>query len=473
MMSRFQKGFSTQPNEVKVEGLPIRGTVPAWLRGTLVRNGPAKYEVGQKGYRHWFDGLAMLHSFSFNGGQVSYANKFLQSPAYKKASETGKISYSEFATDPCRSIFERVMSFFSRGGGSSHNANVNLTKLADRFVAMTETPLTVEFDLQTLETVGLLGYDKQLEGQLTTAHPHYDFGQEAGVNYVLHFSRESKYNVYRVPVGSKEQVLIGSVPVKEPAYMHSFGMTERYIILAEFPLVINPLRLLIRGKPFIENYQWKPEKGTRFLLMDKQNGQIVARHKSDAFFAFHHINAFERDDNLIVDISAYPDAEIVNALYLDRLRSKNGSDIPTAEFRRYHLPLDGSSARYEVLSEEQIELPRINYKRNNARDYRYAYGASSNRGRPYDFLNQLVKVDVQNKTTKTWFEEACYPGEPVFVATPNASAEDDGVILSVVLDGKKGRSFLLILAADSFQEISRAEVPHHVPFGFHGQYFHS
>jgi carotenoid cleavage dioxygenase-like enzyme len=62
-------------------------------------------------------------------------------------------------------------------------------------------------------------------------------------------------------------------------------------------------------------------------------------------------------------------------------------------------------------------------------------------------------------------------GEPVFVAAPQATHEDDGVILCVVLNANKGTSFLLVLEANSFAEIARAEVPHHIPFGFHGQYF--
>jgi beta,beta-carotene 9',10'-dioxygenase len=45
------------------------------------------------------------------------------------------------------------------------------------------------------------------------------------------------------------------------------------------------------------------------------------------------------------------------------------------------------------------------------------------------------------------------------------------VILSVVLDAAQGISFLLVLDAESFEEVARAEVPIVMPFGFHGQYF--
>jgi carotenoid cleavage dioxygenase-like enzyme len=29
----------------------------------------------------------------------------------------------------------------------------------------------------------------------------------------------------------------------------------------------------------------------------------------------------------------------------------------------------------------------------------------------------------------------------------------------------------VVLDAQSFEEVARAEAPHHIPFGFHGQYF--
>ena len=47
--------------------LEWQGTPPAWLSGVLLRTGPAKFEVGNTAYRHWFDGLAMLHRFAFAG----------------------------------------------------------------------------------------------------------------------------------------------------------------------------------------------------------------------------------------------------------------------------------------------------------------------------------------------------------------------------------------------------------------------
>ena len=96
------------------------------------------------------------------------------------------------------------------------------------------------------------------------------------------------------------------------------------------------------------------------------------------------------------------------------------------------------------------------------------YGAGNQRSG--DFIDNIVKVNVQTGEAVTWFEDGCYPGEPVFVASPDSNAEDQGVLLSVVLDVNSHRSFLLVLNAASLTELARAEAPHHVPFGFHGNY---
>jgi carotenoid cleavage dioxygenase-like enzyme len=122
--------------------------------------------------------------------------------------------------------------------------------------------------------------------------------------------------------------------------------------------------------------------------------------------------------------------------------------------------------RWEKLAEGTVELPRIDYARRNARDYVYAYFTGS-KG---DWIDRLVKVDVRDGARREWSALDCYPGEPIFVRRPGDESEDGGVVLSVVLDAAAGRSFLLVLDAGSFEEQARAEAPHHIPFGFHGQY---
>jgi beta,beta-carotene 9',10'-dioxygenase len=476
MSQVYEHGFDAPTPEIALDDLPVQGRIPDWLTGTLLRNGPGTLRVGEQRYRHWFDGLAMLHKFSFSGGSVAYANKFLDTQAYRAAEKSGQISYSEFATDPCRSMFARVMAVFDPQ--ISDNAKVSLTRHADHYLALAETPIQVEFDPETLKTAGVFAYEENAVGQTTTVHPHFDAGDM--YNLVTRYHRVSHYRIYRVGANGTP-ARISNVPVKQPSYMHSFGMSERYFILTEFPLVVNPISLLLWLRPYIENFKWKPERGTPFWVLDRKTGEVVARFDSDPFFAFHHVNAFEEGDDLVVDIVAYPDNGVISAFYLNRLRD-DASEIPFGNLRRYRLPLKGNSngkrsrrhqhVSYETISDVCMELPRFDYARYNMRgDYRYVYASSIHTQHRQGFYNQLAKVDIQSQTAQTWYEAGCYPGEPVFVGAPNRTNEDDGVLLSVVLDAEQGKSFLLVLDAASLGEIARAYVPQPILFGYHGDFF--
>ena len=462
------KGFETLDNQIAVDDLPVEGRVPTWLTGQLLRTGPARFEVGEDAYNHWFDGLAMLHGFGFADGRVSYANRFLESDAYTEAERAGSIVRPEFGTDPCVSIFKRAMQIFSPPEATD-NASVNIARLADEYVALTETPIPVVFDNETLETVDHFDFDDGLEGDMTTAHPHVDFERGETYNYVTKFGSTCSYNVYRQPRESRNRRLVASIDVGKPRYMHSFAMTENYVVLTEFPLTLDPLELLVSDGPFAELMRWEPEHGTRFQVIDKRTGEVTGKATTEAFFSFHHVNAWENaEGELVVDLAAYPDADLIERLYLDELRRAEPG-LDGGRLQRFRLGPDGSDLRGETLSEENIELPRINYEAHNGRRYRYVWGTG---GRDdSDFLDEIVRIDTNDGSSETWREPNTYPGEPVFVARPDARAEDDGVLLSVVLDGDASRSFLLILDAATLEEVGRAAVPHHIPFGFHGAYF--
>ena len=468
MTTPFDLGFRKTDREIDIDTLPITGEIPEWLQGTLVRNGPGTFEVGNQRYRHWFDGLAMLHKFTFGGGHVAYANKYLETRAYDEAMASGQISYSEFATDPCRSLFSRISTFFSPK--ITDSAKVSIARFADSYMALAETPIQVEFDLDTLKSVGVFNYEERLTGQMTTVHPHIDEARGEMFNTVTRYHRISHYNIYQLLNGGDPHQL-ASIPVSKPAYMHSFGMTENYIILTEFPLVVNPIKLLLWLKPYIENFSWEPKRGTPFWVIDRHNGNVVGRYDADPFFAFHHINAFELGDELVIDLAAYPDADIISSYYLNRLKDEN-LEIPFGKLRRYRLPLNGSRATYETISDVCMELPHIDYARYNTRsDYRYVYAVGLHPEQRKGFYNQLVKVDAQSGRDWSWHRPGCYPGEPIFVRKPGAEKEDDGLILSVVLDAEQETSFLLLLDAESFEEVGRATIPQPVLFGYHGAYF--
>ena len=71
----------------------------------------------------------------------------------------------------------------------------------------------------------------------------------------------------------------------------------------------------------------------------------------------------------------------------------------------------------------------------------------------------------------SWYRTAHYPSEPVFVPRPGATAEDDGVVLSVMLDGEARASYLLVLNATTMRTMATAYSPVVMPADFHGEWF--
>src|SRR3954466_3255281 len=139
-------GFTSLDEETAVDSLPVAGELPPWLSGALVRVTPALLEVGGRRLDHWFDGLAMLNRFGFADGRVSYGRPLIERRAYEDA-QRGEWKRGGFATDPCRSIFKRVQQIFSPD--ATDNPNVNLARIGERYIAMTETPMPIVFDAET------------------------------------------------------------------------------------------------------------------------------------------------------------------------------------------------------------------------------------------------------------------------------------------------------------------------------------
>ena len=129
--------------------------------------------------------------------------------------------------------------------------------------------------------------------------------------------------------------------------------------------------------------------------------------------------------------------------------------IPPSELRRYTIGLESGVGALGAAGRGQRRAAADRLPAPQHPDYRFAYftGMAGELARP------LVKVDVGQGEVASWAEDGCYPGEPVFVREPGTEGEDDGVILSVVLDARAGRSFLLVLDAQSFGELARAEAP--------------
>jgi carotenoid cleavage dioxygenase-like enzyme len=228
------------------------------------------------------------------------------------------------------------------------------------------------------------------------------------------------------------------------------------------------LAAVVRGRSFLDLFEQRPDESAQFYVLDRKTGTVVATADADPFFVYHHVNAYKTGGELVIDLIAYPDERAVTGLTMDNLRSEQ-PDLPQGDLVRYRVPLNGRTVNHQLIREGPMEFPMIHYQRYNGRAYQYVYAAEMNE--TSSLPARLVKINVESSNTVTWNEPRTYPDEPMFVAAPEPNGEDDGVVLSLVLDGDEERSFLLCLDEESLEEVGRAYLPHRLPYGFHGQFY--
>ena len=215
--------------------------------------------------------------------------------------------------------------------------------------------------------------------------------------------------------------------------------------------------------------------------------------KSDPYFCFHTINAYDQGDDIIIDLTAYDDHSVLYSLKLDNMRypleypeASKGSPKRFLLARVSSIPKDTIAPAETVFycaKTKVMEMPTIHPAKYH-RKYRYCYGISTEGGPDPATPNEILKLDMDhpdvesaeihtNGSGQVWREEGCTPGEPIFVPSPGGTEEDDGVILAIVLDSTLLRSKLMILDAKTMKEIARAEMKTPFPAGFHGTFVRS
>jgi len=465
MENTWRGGFITQREEVNDVTLDVEGTLPEWLAGTVLVNGPGQFEVGDTDLAHWFDALAMLRRVAVEDGEVRYSNRFVRSEDFRVAREAGRVRRSLPGTPADGSALGRL--YRALTGAVQDNPAIGVTRLDGETYAVTESPTGIAVDPDTLATTGRRDLSAGLSAGATLGHTHVADGVQWGLG--PGFGRESTYTLFRRPGGGDPEAVGRLAFDHHPPYVHAFGLTERYAVVPASTVGVDLRRLLLgslRGRTFLDAVGQR-DATPRFYVLDRTTGETVAAPAAEPFFVYHFANAYEDGDEVVIDGVAYEDGRAITALTVANLRSDD-PDLQRGAFVRFRLPLSGGRVRRERLHDGAVEFPTVHYRRYNGRPYRYAYLGAVERG---SLPTAVLKVDVEGGTAERWAEPDLHPGEPLFVPAPDPDGEDDGVLLSLALDGGADRSVLLCLDAATMTELARAPLPHRVPFGFHGQFY--
>lgn len=308
--------------------------------------------------------------------------------------------------------------------------------------------------------------------------------------------------MFKVSASTGETDILATLagPGIRGAYLHSFFLSEDFAILCIWNshLVLGGAAILWRMNVLDTISEFDPSTPAKWFVIDRHNGKgLVAEFESPAFFAFHTVNAWQKprkvDEDafeIICSVIQYPNLDIMHKFFYENLTSTgSGAEefnqtkgpsckpkLSTYSLRDIRMEtLDRSNPNRAVSNAELIsevadtgELPIFN-QACRLKQLRYLYTVVD-RGHS-TFFDGLAKVDLETEAIIYWDNPKGHtPSEAIFVANPEAMSEDDGVLLSVVLDGFSGRSYLLCLDAKTMKELGRAQMDCVVSFGFHGQH---
>ncbi|KAL4763724.1 carotenoid oxygenase family protein [Aspergillus foveolatus] len=391
---------------------------------------------------------------------------------------------------------------------SSANEKLNTSGGVKTLTAKTDNSTYKQLHPSTLEPLALATQEilhSELTGPLSASHAKSDPETGDVYNYNLSFSSGTPtYRVFRVSAKTEETSILAAFTAA-PAYLHSFFLTGDYVVVCVWNAHLTPEGFMKKPGSYIGAIkEFDDQIPARWYVVDRRHGRgLVAIYESQAFFCFHTINAWQETSNpsdsstsqrdIVAECIMYENPDILHKLYYEYLVSSssagrlepsavnNGGKMQT-RIARFRLPAIPASFRREGEEPEPLvplkailvstachalspELATLNPSY-ITQPHRYAY-AVTDRGLS-TFVDGIVKFDSLTGETKIWSEHAQSPGEAIFVADPEGKEEDDGVLLSVVLDGRSGSSYLLVLDAGNMKEIGRASVNGAVGFGFHG-----
>ena len=279
-------------------------------------------------------------------------------------------------------------------------------------------------------------------------------------------------------VSADRRELISRISIPKTPYMHSFGLSENYALIFASPLYVNYLKIATTGIAE-ESLEWHDDERMAIYMFNIHTGSVEV-FDTDPVFPMHHINAYEVGDNFVIaDVVTYPNIsfmeELELATVLDPVKRKS---IPVdCRIRRYTFNRKQNTVQVKAFNSEghdfinRMDLPTINEK-HRQKHYCYTYGIVL-KGDDHDIADdRLVKKDVCGGGGDLyWNRVNHFPMEPTFIPRPGATDEDDGILLSTVLNGDNEHSYLGMWDARTMEMINYGEIPTIIPFLLHGRFF--
>jgi all-trans-8'-apo-beta-carotenal 15,15'-oxygenase len=462
----WQRGYRSLREETAYWVEDIEGAPPRDLRGTLLRNGPALLERGGQSVQHPFDGDGMICAFTFPGdGRVHFRNRYVRTEGFLAEEKADRFLY--------RGVFGT-----QKPGGWLSNAfdirpkniaNTNVIFRNGKILALWEGGKPYALEPNRLETLGVDDLNGTLAGgAVFSAHPKVDPSTGNLINFGVNPGLYSTITLYELDsalavVSRREYQVPGF------AFIHDFALTDKYAIFFQNPVTINPLPYWFGTRGAAESLVFQPNQPTRIHLIPRNGGPLKTL-ETDAFFVFHHANAWQNGDALTIDSIAYETFPQIEPG--TNYREVNIEKIVPSQLWRFTIDLMFGKVRRERLAERAVEFPAL-HPQAVGRTHKRLFLAAADSPTGNAPLQAVVSYDAFDGKMKVWSAAPRgFVGEPLFVPFPGAAGETEGWLLTMIFDAARNASELVVLDARDVEAgpVARIRLRQAIPYGLHGNF---
>lgn len=476
MGNRYLAGnYRPVEHETTLGGLAVTGTIPPYLDGRYLRIGPNPVAEVDPGTYNWFMGDGMAHGVRLRDGQAQwYRNRWVRTPAM------GGPAGVKYTIDTL-------------------GANTNIIEHAGATLALVEGGVSCYELSDELDTVRAADFDGTLTGGYT-AHPLRDpvTGELHAVSYFFGWGNKVRYTVIGADGRLRRQV---DVRVGGSPMMHSFSLTDSYVVFYDLPVVFDvrqavratvprhlraPARLVMsaligriaipdpvsammtRGRRRTSGrvrsnstfpYRWDPTYPARIGIMPREGRSADVRwFEIDPCYVYHPMNAHDDGDTVVLDVVRHDKTFDTN---------HNGPVEAPPTLDQWVIDLTSGKVAQSCVDDRPQEFPRVD-ERLVGKRHRFGYAAGvDNDGLTTD----LVKHDYRaGASTVRTFGPGTSISEFVFQPAAPDTTEDDGVLMGYVHNPDTDRSDLVLLDAQTLDTMATIHLPTRVPNGFHGNW---
>jgi len=441
-----------------VADIAIKGRLPEALRGTLYRNGPARFALGSTRYQHWFDGDGMVQTFRLQGGKASYRGQLLRTPKLQEEEASGRFLYPGFGTSMADGAPVR-------SADSVNTANINLLAMqgGKSLYALWEAGSALQIDPENLATQGFKVWSPETQGAPFSAHPRTaPDGTVWNFGYAAHSGKLIIYEI--APNGKLRRQTMLDAPQAD--MVHDFAITENYLIFLLMPLIAKP------GRPplgSLDRYEWQAQSPLLVMLVNKSDFS-VQRMELPNGGVFHLGNAWEEKGLIRLGYARY--TEFLPHLKGLSLPNPTARPNELARWTQVEINLTQGTARQSDVGLAGVEFPRFDARLTGLRNDLVVLMQNTGSAGNDDWGMDSVLTHRGENTERYRYGSDWIAEEHVYVPAPGSNAPASGWVLGTALHKASGKTTLSVFEANAIAKgpVAQLALPFGLPLGLHGQF---